>query len=432
MSFTSSFRQVRLIPKNDVLKQVYSIQYYMFYLVLMKTIYDPKKRSEYLLCCLFALFFCHQVCAQDHAVKFDFEEYKNPEQVAFVAERKPENQQEYPVPASGKVAEKKLFPCTVSISSTPEICFDGHNATATAVVTSGSGPFTYAWTPTPGGGQGTAFATGLVSQFYTVIVSNAQGSCMGNTMIAQPPAIVLNLQAEDPLCEFPPNGSASVTTSGGTGPYTYSWNDGPDSNITAVNNLPGGVNKLVVTDAVGCPVTVTFNLQSTPLPITVTPPNPVIDSGDVVQLTASGALSYVWTPAIGLSCTNCPNPLAHPDTTMVYTVTGTSADGCIGSTTVPIKVEHRCSDIFVPTIFSPNGDGQNDNLCVLGDCIVKMHLTIFNRWGEKVYETEEQTVCWDGELNGYQLETGAYMYKLDVLTQDGTQVNKGGSVAVVR
>lgn len=404
----------------------------------MKTIYYSKKFSTLFWCYILLRCSVNDFCAQNLEILTDSDQMTFVTMSGSTTENFLTDGVRYDGgtvaddPVSKGVPGAKPFPCIVSISGTATTCFSGNDATASVFVNSGIGPFTYMWTPAPGSGQGTANVTGLVAQLYTVIVSNADGSCMGNILIAQPPAISLNLTTQEPDCSMPPNGSASVTASGGTGPYTYSWNGGPDSNITAVHHLPGGVNNLLVTDAVGCPVTLTFNLHSTPFSIAVTPSNSTITEGDQLQLTASGGLTYSWSPAKDLSCTDCSNPLASPDTTMIYTVTGINAEGCTASTAIAIEVKYRCPDIFVPTIFSPNGDGQNDNLCVMGDCIVKVHFMIYNRWGEKVYETSEPEVCWDGSFNGYPSATGAYVYKLDAVMKDGKRINARGSIAVVR
>ncbi len=315
-------------------------------------------------------------------------------------------------------------PCTLSITNT-ESCVGQNNGTATATVTSGAGPFTYTWDPAPGSGQGTPFATGLSSQPYTLTVSNAEGTCGATTIIDDADSIALNLEIVQPSCGTP--GSASVNPTGGNGPYNYNWDGAPGA--TSVN-LPAGTHEVLITDLNGCTNSRIFELIDDGLPVTITPLNPGIAQGDSVQLTASGGITYTWTPSEGLSCTNCANPYASPLATTVYTVTATNADGCSGSAAVTVKV--NCSDIFVPTIFSPNGDGQNEDICVLGGCITRMVFTIYNRWGEKVFETTEQNACWDGYFKGNTAESGAYVYRLQAVMKDGQQIQQSGNITIVR
>lgn len=91
-----------------------------------------------------------------------------------------------------------------------------------------------------------------------------------------------------------------------------------------------------------------------------------LTEGDSVQLNASGALSYVWSPSEGLSCTTCASPLAFPDATSTYTVTGTDASGCTETDKVRITVDIKCNELFLPDIFTPDGNGPaaNDKLFV--------------------------------------------------------------------
>ena len=163
-----------------------------------------------------------------------------------------------------------------------------------------------------------------------------------------------------------------------------------------------------------------------------------INLGDTLQLFASGAESYSWTPAQGLNCTDCSNPLASPSETTTYIVSGSNASGCISSDTITITVKNEidliCGELFIPTIFSPNSKGPqaNESFCVVSDCVEQFKLLIFNRWGEKVFETEDINACWDGTFNGSDVPTGAYAYTLFLLQLDGVTVNKTGTIMLAK
>ena len=115
-------------------------------------------------------------------------------------------------------------------------------------------------------------------------------------------------------------------------------------------------------------------------------------------------------------------------------VTGTDGTGRTGSDTVLVIVENSCAEVYVPTIFSPNGEGpiENENLCVFGECIAELNLRIFNRWGEMVFETTEQSKCWDGTFNGVSAMTGNYVYTIYVKLTDGNVIEESGNVTLVR
>lgn len=152
--------------------------------------------------------------------------------------------------------------------------------------------------------------------------------------------------------------------------------------------------------------------------------------GQSAQLNASGGVTYIWSPSTGLSCVTCPNPIATPLATTTYSVTMVSDSGC--KAVIPITVEVSCGTVFIPKAFSPNDDGQNDYLFVRGDCIKTLDFIIFDRWGNKVFETADQNIPWDGSYKGEAVNTGTYVYYLTATMYDGTTVQKKGNVTLVR
>jgi gliding motility-associated-like protein len=89
-------------------------------------------------------------------------------------------------------------------------------------------------------------------------------------------------------------------------------------------------------------------------------------------------------------------------------------------------------EVFVPNVFTPNGDGRNDILFVYGNYITNMQLRIFNQWGQLVFVTAAQSVGWNGTYGGKQQPVGVYAYTLKAWLQDGTIVNKKGSINLIR
>jgi trimeric autotransporter adhesin len=88
--------------------------------------------------------------------------------------------------------------------------------------------------------------------------------------------------------------------------------------------------------------------------------------------------------------------------------------------------------MFVPNAFSPNGDGHNDVLKVNGICLQTMTFMIFNRWGEKVFETNDQSVGWDGTYKGDEMNTGVFVYRLEGKTYDGKAFSSKGNITLIR
>jgi len=115
-------------------------------------------------------------------------------------------------------------------------------------------------------------------------------------------------------------------------------------------------------------------------------------------------------------------------------VTGTDASGCTGTAIAIITVTQVCGDLYVPTVFSPNGTGPaaNNVLCVMGSCIAELTYAVYNRWGEKVFETSDKTICWDGLYKGKEVNSGVYAYKLNARLFDGTVIEESGNLTVIR
>lgn len=156
--------------------------------------------------------------------------------------------------------------------------------------------------------------------------------------------------------------------------------------------------------------------------------------GDTVELGASGTLTYTWSPTDGLSCSNCTSPLAFPTETTQYIVAGIDANGCRSLDTVLVIVDIICNEVFIPTIFSPNGKGPqaNETFCAFSDCVDQFKLVIHNRWGEKVFETEDINQCWDGTFKGVEAANGVYAFNLYIKQLDGKVLSKTGSVSLIK
>ena len=321
---------------------------------------------------------------------------------------------------------------TVTLSNVAGVSCPGDtDGTATAVATGANPPYTYQWIPS---GGNDATATGLSPGNYSVLVTDDLG-CIGtaDVTISSPTAINVTGIVTDAGCGTS-DGQIVANASGGTGTFTYLWTPIGQTTST-ITGLAGGNYSVTATDGNGCTSSQSFvvNVSGT-LDISVIPEFATINQGETVQLVASGATSYSWTPVNGLSCTNCPNPIASPSLTTTYIVTGTDGSGCTGTATVTIFVTQVCGELFIPTVFSPNENGPsiNNTLCVMGNCISELNYAVFNRWGEKVFETTDPESCWDGTYKGQPVNSGVYAYKLYAKLFDNTVVEESGNLTVVR
>ncbi|RME19101.1 MAG: gliding motility-associated C-terminal domain-containing protein, partial [Bacteroidetes bacterium] len=177
-----------------------------------------------------------------------------------------------------------------------------------------------------------------------------------------------------------------------------------------------------------------YNIKVYPRPALVTPVStPSLCIPSSVQVELQGGAQYSWTPSTGLSCNNCANPVITLENTTTYTVT-TSTDPnfrCSDTKTLTVIVDGECPDIFVPTGFSPNGDNNNDLFKVYGP-VNDFHIVIYNRWGEKVFESNDINEFWDGKYQGEWVPSGVYAFILTGKNVKGENIKKTGNITVIR
>lgn len=170
-------------------------------------------------------------------------------------------------------------------------------------------------------------------------------------------------------------------------------------------------------------------------------PNPIIDAGndttimfgDPANLTATtnSSGSFYWEPSFNVVCPSCQNTQANPEETTTYIVTITDTNGCSASDTIMVTVEFE-NVVFVPNIFSPNGDGNNDVVYVRAQGVEKLHFYIYNRWGELVFETQDINIGWDGTYNGEPLNKAVFVYYVEVTFNDGSEIIQKGDITLMK
>ena len=317
-------------------------------------------------------------------------------------------------------------------SQTNAACFSSTNAGATILAT-GTGPFSYTWAPM---GGNSASSIGLSGGTYTVFVSDASLCLSTITVnITQPPAIIVTVTNTPSSCgQF--DGSATVTASGGNGALTPLWS--VNSNSTTVIGLSAGTYSVLVTDATGCTGSAITNVNSFgTLTVNVTS-NAIIHPGESAPLTAfvpAGAM-VVWTPTTGLSCSTCSVTSASPTVTTEYCAY-TYIGSCADTSCVTIVVEIDCmtsTDYSAPNAFTPNNDGINDEFCLKGwgKCVSDFYIGIYNRWGEKVFDSTDPSFCWDGTFLGQPLNSAVFVYYIKASVKDVGDIERKGNITLVK
>lgn len=336
----------------------------------------------------------------------------------------------------GVMVNPTPIPPTVNLLYVDSISCNGlsDGGAAVEIVSGGTPPFVFSWSPV-GGINDTV--TGLdVGNYNIVVVDAANCIVVQGFIIAEPSPLSITGDSTPVNCNNGNLGTMDVDVFGGTGPYSYVWS--PNGQTTdSIGNLPIGAYSVVVSDNNGCQIN--FGGQITiinSLNVSITPGDTTINPGGSFIANVYNGISYNWSPSEGLNCTNCPNPTITPDSTTTYYVNVMDDNGCTGSDSMIVTVKLLCGEFYVPTIFSPNGTGpdENNKLKVYGKpvCVKDFSFVIYDRWGEKVYEATDITESWDGFYKGKPISMGNFVYNLNIQMYDDTIVHKAGSITLVR
>jgi gliding motility-associated-like protein len=157
-----------------------------------------------------------------------------------------------------------------------------------------------------------------------------------------------------------------------------------------------------------------------------------------LQATLSNSTSVLWSPATGLSCTDCLTPTAQLTGSVVYVATAQDPNGCSGSDTVRITATCDGSAYYIANTFTPNGDGQDDWFYPQGKAVNPIRrFEVYNRWGQKVFEGRDITpnnpfAGWNGRYQGKAMDAGVFMYVMETFCADGTPVYLKGDINLIR
>jgi len=268
--------------------------------------------------------------------------------------------------------------------------------------------------------------------------SETNPDCSTSMTITVVDNIPIDVQASAEACV---GGNISITPNNGT---DLQWTH-PNGSI--INNQTLSLNNITLQDfgtytvssssSSSCFAPAQFTLEQFQLPVTVNPSSTVINPGSSAQLNAfvgGGITNYTvsWSPEDGLSCTDCLNPIASPSSNTTYQVTVVTDDGCTKTLSVEVFVEYICNTVAIPSIFSPNNDGLNDEFCLQNpQCVNNFELSIYNRWGELVFYTNNPNACWDGTFRGQAAPVGVYAYKIFASLGDDF-ITDSGNISLVR
>jgi gliding motility-associated-like protein len=310
-----------------------------------------------------------------------------------------------------------------------------------------NGATRYLWSPTNSlscNDCASPVATPTVTTNYSVTGYNDFGCFSSDSVlvsVAQPFKITVN--SSDSICI----GSGMQLQASGAARYEWS----PASGLSATNIAnPFAIPTISTTyrviglDGVNCFSDTAFvRVGVGPIPTLDLGNGGLVVAGTRVtinaRITGGPIRDYIWTPSTNLlSCANCPNPVVTVDNDIDYRLTIRNFYGCTATDTISFRIVCQQDQVFIPNAFSPDGDGINDVLYVMGKGVARVKsFRIFNRFGQVVFDRanfdiNDPSAGWDGKINGVPASPDVYVYTAEVLCTGGATYRYKGNVTLFR
>ena len=237
-----------------------------------------------------------------------------------------------------------------------------------------------------------------------------------------------------------------ITVNGGQDGFTFEWApddcvlSGGDTGNPVLVAADGKTYSVTITNTeLGCVFIETYEITTTSFTVELDAEDQnggnidVINQGDEViifVIDAEDIYTYLWSDG-----STDEELVVTPEETTTYSVTVTDDMGCTATDEITITVrlpECNKTDVFLPSAFSPNGDGINDVLYLRSNFIDAMELVIFDRWGEEVFSSKDQSLGWDGTYKGEKLAPDVYAYTLRVTCINQVDYAVRGNVSLLK
>ena len=314
--------------------------------------------------------------------------------------------------------------------------------TDTARINTNTDALYFTWTPSnviidPTIRNPLVFPTAPSTLFH--VKASISNKCFKETdvRVTTVPYPVANITGINTICY---GDNSQLTASGGS---TYLWtpatflNNPNIPNPQVIKPSTSITYKVQVNDNLGCPKPVfkTFSLTVIKLSVDAGPADTSIVINQPLQLnatTVSGTI-FNWTPSSDLSSSNILNPLSSTSNDIVYKIIATNNIGCSASDSIRVKVYNLPPDIYIPSAFSPDGDGVNDVIRPIALGIKQLeNFRVYNRFGELLFKTSTIGKGWDGNYKGEKQLPGTYVWQADAIDYKNKKISRKGSVILIR
>lgn len=269
---------------------------------------------------------------------------------------------------------------------------------------------------------------------YTVTATLGTCQLTGTVILIVNSAPIPNAGADITMCE---GQTKQLQGSGGTrytwSPSTFINGTGGSPTITPDRDI---TYTLSVVDANNCSSLIKDTVKvfvKPPLKVLVSPSDTVVHAGTKFKLSAIATdATFVWSPSIGLDNPFIANPELTVSTDNLYKVTAITPEGCKAEGVVKIRV-YKGPDMYIPTGFTPNGDGRNDTFAPFTVGIKELrYFRIFNRSGQLIFSTSRIGDAWDGRFKGAQQPSDVYVWMAEGITGNNEVIRKKGTIMLIR
>lgn len=310
-------------------------------------------------------------------------------------------------------------PITVTVTPVDATCQSACSGSATLTVSGGQAPYA---TPVWSNGTTASSLSNLCAGNYSVNVTDANG-CVGtqNFTINSGATFTVSTSGNVSIC------AGETTTISASGATSYDWDNGLGAGSSFQVSPSSTTTYNVVGTANGCSANAALTVTVESTPNVFAGNDQLVCSGDSIALSGTGAISYIWDNGIVDGQYFIP-----VDGVYIFSLLG-STGNCSAQDEVVITVGDCGFEFEMPNVFTPDGNLVNDfYVPVKANNVAVQKFTVFNRWGNIVYESTNQPIIWDGKSSGLEVSEGVYFYVVKFVSLDLVQHEVQGFIHLIR
>jgi len=318
------------------------------------------------------------------------------------------------------------------ITGENRVCF------GSSVPISVRGAQSYTWSPAnaliPTGSNTTIIANPKENTNYNVIGANSIGTVSCYQSLSYSVSVVPVIQPMvSPGANLCQGEKVTLYAYGGN---SFSWTPAYGLNITnrsgvVANPLTTTLYTVEVSENTYCGKTTTIMVTVSPKPTVFAGRDTSYNMNDAIFINAVGTGTLMWIRGEEIICSVCPLTQVYPTRDNCYVIEAINEEGCRATDDICIALTEDFT-IYIPNAFSPNNDGLNDKFLIFGENISKVSLEIYDRWGVKIFSTNDFYMGWDGYYKGELCPLGSYTYVVHYTGLNRKKYTKTGNINLTR